>query len=171
MLQSIDNDLLQAVLDSWDRNNRIVVNLLRAVPPGCHDARVVATSPSVIEMFAHMIYVRLIFVSEDAPERAGPLDPRNWLRETDPERLAAGLDSSARAVRNAVEDRLRSGQPMQRHYDHPLLFLQHMIWHEGYHHGQIKLALKVVGQPFEDKRIGPLTWSIWIKKTEGASLR
>ena len=55
---------------------------------------------------------------------------------------------------------------MQQHYDHPLLFLQHMIWHEGYHHGQIKLALKVAGRPFEDNRIGPLTWSIWTKKTE-----
>jgi DinB family len=25
--------------------------------------------------------------------------------------------------------------------------LQHMIWHEGYHHGQIKLALKLAGRP------------------------
>jgi hypothetical protein len=109
--------------------------------------------------------VRLIFVSEDAPEWAGPLVPREWIRETDPERLAAGLESSAHAVRDAVEDCLRSGKPMRQHYDHPLLFLQHMIWHEGYHHGQIKLALKVAGQPFDDKQIGPLTWSVWIRKT------
>jgi len=34
---------------------------------------------------------------------------------------------------------------MKVYYDHPLLYLQHMIWHEGYHHGQIKLALKVMG--------------------------
>jgi hypothetical protein len=27
------------------------------------------------------------------------------------------------------------------HYDHPILLLQHMLWHEGYHHGQISLAL------------------------------
>ncbi len=165
MLQTIDNDLLRAVLDSWDRNNRILVNLLRAVPPGSHDARVVATSPSVIEMFAHMIYVRFVLISEDAPEFAGQADPRSWLREADPERLAAGLNESARAVRNVLEDRLRSGQPMQQHYDHPLLFVQHMIWHEGYHHGQIKLALKVAGQPLNDKQIGPLTWSIWMRKT------
>jgi uncharacterized damage-inducible protein DinB len=124
-----------------------------------------ATSPSVIEMFAHMIYVRLIFISEDAPEWSGPLQPRDWIHETNPEHLAAGLESSARAVRDAVEDCLRSGKPMRQHYDHPLLFLQHMIWHEGYHHGQIKLALKVAGQPFDDKQIGPLTWGVWIRKT------
>jgi hypothetical protein len=45
-----------------------------------------------------------------------------------------------------------------------------MIWHEGYHHGQIKLALKVSGQPFDDKQIGPLTWSMWIRKTDGTSI-
>jgi hypothetical protein len=30
---------------------------------------------------------------------------------------------------------------MNLHYDHPILLLQHMLWHEGYHHGQMKLAL------------------------------
>jgi uncharacterized damage-inducible protein DinB len=171
MLEPNNSNLIEAALDSWDRNNRILLNLLQAAPASCHNARVVATSPSVIEMFAHIIYVRLIFILEDAPESAGRAHPREWLRETNPERLASGLDSSARAVRDAVEDRLRSGQPMQQHYDHPLLFLQHMIWHEGYHHGQIKLALKVAGQPLEDKEIGPLTWSVWIKKTGSLNSR
>jgi hypothetical protein len=36
---------------------------------------------------------------------------------------------------------------MTLHYDHPILLLQHMLWHEGYHHGQIKLALKLAGLP------------------------
>ena len=93
--------------------------------------------------------------------------PREWRRETDPERIAAGLDESAHAVRDAMQDRLRSGQPMQMHYDHPLLFMQHMIWHEGYHHGQIKLALKIAGLPFDDEEIGPITWDLWIDKTSG----
>ena len=31
-----------------------------------------------------------------------------------------------------------------------ILLLQHMLWHEGYHHGQIKLALKVAGRPMDD---------------------
>lgn len=162
MGQFADGDLLQVILDSWDRNNRIVVNLLRALPPGGGDARVTSSSPSVIEMFAHLIYVRLIFVFEDAPEWAGPAHPRHWLRETDLQRIEVGLDSSALVVRKWVAERCRSGVPLQQHYDHPILFLQHMIWHEGYHHGQIKLALKTAGQPLEDGLIGPLTWGIWI---------
>jgi uncharacterized damage-inducible protein DinB len=54
---------------------------------------------------------------------------------------------------------------MKLHYDHPILFLQHMIWHEGYHHGQIKLALKVAGHPLSDDEAGPVTWDVWMDKT------
>lgn len=165
MAQANDSHLVEAILDSWDRNNRILINLLRALPVGSRDSRVMETSPTVAEMFVHMIYVRLVFVSEDAPDWAGPVNPRDWISETDPQRLATGLESSGRTVRDAMEDFLRSGKTMRQHYDHPLRFLQHMIWHEGYHHGQIKLALKVAAQPLDDKQIGSLTWGVWIRKT------
>jgi uncharacterized damage-inducible protein DinB len=59
MAEAVDNQLVRAILDSWDRNNRILVNLLRALPPSGCSARVMATSPSVTEMLAHVIYVRL----------------------------------------------------------------------------------------------------------------
>jgi hypothetical protein len=38
------------------------------------------------------------------------------------------------------------------------------VWHEGYHHGQMKLALKVAGRPMTDKDAGPLTWGVWMRK-------
>ncbi len=159
------DSLLEVILDAWERNNRILVNLLRALPPGGLEARAMADSPSVAEMFTHIHYVRLVFLSEDAPDLGFAAPPREWLSETDPGILADRLNSSAEAVRNAVEDRVRSGRAMELHYDHPLLFLQHMIWHEGYHHGQIKLALKICGIPLANKDIGPLTWRVFINKT------
>ena len=162
-----DNNLLEVILDSWDRNNRILVNLLRALPAGGLEARGMPGSPSVAEMFTHMHFVRLIFLSEDVPEFASPLPPREWLNEPNPDRIAEELERSARAVRDALQSLIRSHQEMKLHYDHPLLYIQHMIWHEGYHHGQIKLALKVSGHPFEDQEIGPLTWDIWLDKTPG----
>ena len=64
-------DLLEALLDSWDRNNTILVNLLRTVPKGAFEARATKSSPSIGELFGHVHYVRLVFVSEDAPEFAG----------------------------------------------------------------------------------------------------
>jgi uncharacterized damage-inducible protein DinB len=162
---STDRSLLDALLDSWERNNTILVNLLRALPEGGLEARAMESSPSVAEMFTHMHYVRLVFVSEDAPEFAGDLPREEWRAERDPDRIAVMLNDSARVVRDAVKARVEAGRDMDLHYDHPILFLQHMLWHEGYHHGQIKLALKLTGRPITDDRAGPVTWGVWMNKT------
>jgi uncharacterized damage-inducible protein DinB len=156
--------LLDLLLDSWDRNNRILVNLLRALPPGALTYRALPDSPTVSELFTHMHFVRLILLSEDAPDLAIEVPQREWVKELDVNRLAEELDRSAAAVRKAVRTLIASGSQTKMHYDHPLLFLQHMIWHEGYHHGQIKLALKAGGQAFDDEVIGPITWDVWMDK-------
>lgn len=159
-----DATLLHLLLDSWDRNHRILVNLLRALPSGALAFRALPNSPTVSEMFTHMHFVRLIFLSEDAPDLAIEVPQREWVKELDVDRLAEELDRSAAAVRSAVQTLIACDRQTKVHYDHPLLFLQHMIWHEGYHHGQIKLALKAAGQAFEDEAIGPVTWDVWIDK-------
>jgi uncharacterized damage-inducible protein DinB len=160
--------LLDALLDSWDRNNTILVNLLRALPIRGLEARAMQGSPSVAEMFTHIHYVRLVFVSEDAPEfakdSADSLPAEEWVAERDPDRIAQLLNHSAAVVRAAVKNKVEAGRDMDLHYDHPILFLQHMIWHEGYHHGQIKLALKLAGHPITDEQAGPVTWDVWMRK-------
>jgi len=157
--------LLEALLDSWDRNNTIVVNLLRALPDGVLEAKAIDGSKTIGAQLTHIHYCRLVFVAEDAPEVARPVPTGEWVIERDRDRLAAMLNESAKAVREAVETRLEAGRDMDCHYDHPILMLQHLIWHEGYHHGQIKLALKAAGRPFDDEEIGPLTWDVWMSKT------
>jgi hypothetical protein len=49
---------------------------------------------------------------------------------------------------------------MDLRYEHPTLLLQHMVWHEGYHHGQMKQALTVTGRPITDEEAGPVTWDV-----------
>jgi uncharacterized damage-inducible protein DinB len=161
-----DKGLLEVVLDSWDRNNLILVNLLRLVPEGGLEVRAMEGSPSVAQMFSHIHHVRMVFVSEDAPEFARAMPEEEWATESDPGRLEAMLNESARVVRDAVKNRIETSGEMKLHYDHPLLFLQHMIWHEGYHHGQIKLGLKAAGRPIGNKEAGPVTWRIWMNKTK-----
>ena len=161
-----DDHLLEALLDSWDRNNAILVSLLSAIPEGGLEVRPMEGSPSIAELFTHIHYVRLIFVFEDAPEFASELPEKEWVAERNPNRIAQMLDESAKAVRDAVKGRLEAGQEMNLHYDHPILLLQHMIWHEGYHHGQIKLSLKLAGRPITNEVAGPLTWRIWMRKRE-----
>jgi uncharacterized damage-inducible protein DinB len=162
---SPDQKLLAALLDSWDRNNTILINLLRALPEYTLEARAVEDSPSIGELFGHIHYVRLVFISEDAPEFPVTVPDQEWVIERDPARMAQMLNDSAKAVRDAVQNKLESGREMNLHYDHPILFLQHMIWHEGYHHGQIKLTLKLAGQLMPDEQAGPLTWDVWMRKT------
>ena len=165
MLDAPNQSLFAAVLDSWDRNNTILLNLLRTVPEGGLEARAMEGSPSVGEMFTHIHYVRLVFLSEDASEFAIALPKEEWVAEHDRDRMAQMLNDSAKAVRDAVKSKVETGRDMKLHYDHPILLLQHMIWHEGYHHGQIKLALKLAGRPITNKDAGPGTWRVWMDKT------
>jgi uncharacterized damage-inducible protein DinB len=160
-----DQPLLEALLDSWDRSNTILINLLRALPDGGLDARLMADSPSVAQLFTHIHYVRLVFISEDAPEFPVDLPEQEWIEEHDPERIAQMLRNSAQAVRDVVRNKVEANQAMDLHYDHPVLFLQHMLWHEGYHHGQIKLVLKATGRPIADKVADPVTWGVWMRKS------
>ncbi len=158
--------ILDALLDSWDRNNTILTNLVGAIGDDALELRPMDGSPSIGELFAHIHYVRLVFVEEDAPEFAQPLPAGEWRIERDRSRLTGMLNESAAAVREAVRGRLEAGRAMNLHYDHPILMLQHLIWHEGYHHGQIKLTLKLAGSPLDNKVAGPLTWRVWMNKTD-----
>jgi uncharacterized damage-inducible protein DinB len=167
-MPSSPDQLLYALLDSWDRNNTILVNLLHAVPNGALQTRAMSGSPTLAQLFTHIHYVRLVFLSEDAPEFAREVPGEEWADERDRGRIAQMLHDSAQAIRDAVQRKVLTGQDMQLHYDHPVLFLQHMIWHEGYHHGQIKLALKLAGRPLSDDTAGPVTWDVWMLKGQKA---
>ena len=157
--------LLDALSDSWNRNNRILLNFLEVLPQGSLEIRPMAGSPSIAELFTHIHFVRLILVSEDAPEFATTLPEKEWLPELDRTRLAEMLTDSAKAVMESVHSRVHLKRDMEVHYDHPIVLLQHLIWHEGYHHGQMKLALKLAGCPMSDAQAGPLTWRVWMNKT------
>ncbi len=170
MLETPDQSLLEAVLDSWDRNNTILVGLLRALPEGGLEARAVADSPSIGQMFTHIRHVRICAVYENALEFAKDRpelalqDDEEWVAERDPDLIAHHLNDSAEVVRDAVKSYVDAGRKMTGmyfSYDHPILLLQHMLWHEGYHVGQMKLALKVAGRPMTDQEAGPVTWDVW----------
>ena len=165
MSDASDKRLLEALLDSWDRNNAIMVNLLRALPEGGLEVKAIESSPSVAQQFMHIHHERLVSVLEEAPEFAKGVPKEEWMVERDRDRIAQMLNDSATAVRDAVKGRVLAGRAMDLNYDHPILLLQLLLWHEGYHHGQIKLALKLAGQPISDDEAGPLTWDVWRGRT------
>lgn len=156
-----EHSVLEALLSSWDRNNAVMLNLLRALPEGGLGARAVSDSPSVGAQFSHIHHERLVSVLEEAPEFALPVPEQEWADEQSKGRLEGMLTQSAEAVRNAVKGRVEAGRDLDLNYGHPVLMLQLLLWHEGYHHGQIKLALKLSGRPLGDETAGPLTWDVW----------
>ena len=102
------NTLLEPLLDSWDRNNTIMLSLLRALPTGGLEARATSDSPSIAQLFRHVCFVRLATVSESDSEFARdhpeivPMDDEEWLEEHDFDRIAQRLNNSAKVVRDAL---------------------------------------------------------------------
>ena len=163
-------NLLEALLDSWNRSNTIVVNLLHALPDGGFEAKAMDGSPSVAVMFSHIHETRSFWLSKTAPEYAENLpdlfsqEGEQLIPERDPQRIEQALNESAKAVGEAVKQGLETGRDFKGTnvaYDHPILLLQHMLWHEGYHVGQILLALKAVGRPMTDEQTAPAIWDVW----------
>ena len=158
--------LLDAVVDAWNRNNLALLNLLRALPSDGLNARAMTGSPSVAEMFTHMHHERMVSVQENVPESSVVVPAQEWVHEQDAERIAAMLLDSAVRVREAVVARVLADRPLDEEFAHPIQLLQFLIFHEGYHHGQIKLALKAAGCPLDDREIGRGTWGVWMRKSE-----
>jgi uncharacterized damage-inducible protein DinB len=162
---------VELFLGSWDRHNRVLLNLLRALPPGGLLARATESSPTVSQMFTHMDRERMISVSEEAPEICPRVPDTEWRFEPDADRIAQLLDESANAVREAVRQRIEAGRGLERNFTHPIYLIQFLIFHESYHHGQIKLALKIAGCPLADDSAGPLIWDVWRARSEPSSAR
>lgn len=161
MTDESNRRLLDATLASWDRHQRVLLNLLRALPEGGLAARATPTSPTVAQIFHHLHHERTASLLENVPEQAGEPPATEWLDERDAGRLAALLDDSARRVRDAVRGRVEAGRELDQDFAHPIQLLLFLIFHEAYHHGQIKLALKAAGTPIPDAVAGPLTWQVW----------
>lgn len=164
MVNPAMDPLLAALLDGWERNNVVLHNLLRALPEAGQMARATPTSPTVGQMFTHLCHERLVSVEENAPEHAGSRPAEEWGTPADPEDLHALLDHSAERVRTAVVTRMGEGRSLDRSFAHPAQLIQFLIFHEAYHHGQIKLALKVAGTPLSDDETGPITWDVWRRR-------
>ncbi len=156
-----EHRVLDALLDSWNRNNTVLLNLLRAIPDAGLAARAMEGSPTIAEMFNHMHHERMVSVFENARECAGPVPEQEWSPEGDVERIAQLLEESATRVRDAVKNRIEADRALDQDFAHPVQLLQFLIFHEGYHHGQVKLALKAAGCPITDADAGPIAWDVW----------
>src|SRR5690606_15895850 len=85
----------------------------------------------------------------------------NWVAKRDIETIRAALAQSGKAVGEAVEDLVDVHATQVGPYSHPIFYLQHMLWHDGYHVALIFLALRrggfEVAEDWEEEQV----WSLW----------
>ena len=154
--------LLEVLLESWDRQCRILTAVSSLVTAETRHLRPSPESWSLDEQLAHIHECRRFWLGQIAPSFGGPLAKADGSGSL--EDIQACLEASSRAVRDAVADAVEQGREFKTKnvtYDHPVLFLQHMIWHEGWHVGQILLAFRANGQEVPEEWEEPNVWSHW----------
>ncbi len=161
-------DVTEALLDSWDRQCKIVEAVASRIDESNRHAKPSEDGWPLDYQLAHIHNVRRFWLSQVAPERSADLvraltDDDKPL--ADLEAIKGHLVQSGRAVGEAMREALSKGcSPMvSEHvtYDNPVLFLQHMVWHEGWHVGLIFLGLRLAGQEPSEEWEEPHVWSQW----------
>lgn len=161
-------ELLDALLDSWDRQCNIVNAVAGLVNEENRHFAPEDGGWVLGQQLAHVHSTLHYFLSEVAPDQGSLLPDVNADTNSTLEEIRAALQASGEAVRAAFEAAMQSGQPMKSDtvtYDHPVLFLQHMVWHDGWHVGQIFLALRRNGQEPSEEWDEPNVWGQWRTET------
>jgi uncharacterized damage-inducible protein DinB len=175
MASSINTEIF---LESWDRQCTILHNLAGQVTetPNAplREAKSSDDGKTIREHLCHIHGCRHGWLGTVSPAHQATLgEVGQWAKHPDDaeqwvftitaswEEILHQLTLSAQAIRDAVAEAIAEGKTKVGPYDHPVFFLQHMLWHEGYHVGLIMLALRLAGaeptEEWEEKNI----WELW----------
>lgn len=160
--------MLEVFLESWDRQARIIDNLFELVNERNKGAKPSEDGMPIYEQFAHIHNTRRFWLSKTAPEYLEhhgrsytQIAEDDWQAIEDLSQLRELLQASAKSVRDATEKAVKSGAKPFGGYDDPVFFLQHMLWHEGYHFALITLALRLAGEEPADEWEERNVWGLW----------
>lgn len=158
-------DVTLALLDSWDRQARMVSALAGLVTEGNRHLKPSEDGMPLSAQLAHMHQVRRYWIGEldkSVEESLPSAYSDGWQTPIeDLELIKKMLDQSAQAVRDAVAAALAAGKEKVGGYDNPVLYLQHMVWHEGWHVGLIMLSLRLGGQEPTEEWEEQHLWGEW----------
>ena len=154
-------------VDVWNRQCRMLESYANLVNEENRNLRSVAEAMTLGEQLAHIQLVRWEWLGKVDPDRQKGLHhcyrqvDGEWAPIDDLAEVKSQLGLSSAAVREAFVAGDEAGKAPFGPYDNPFLFLQHMVWHEGWHIGQISLALRVhgldPGDEWEEKHV----WELW----------
>jgi uncharacterized damage-inducible protein DinB len=142
----------EALLESWRRQTEIIDRLVAALSEDDFALTPAEGETTVDFHIRHIHEVRSYWLSQLGVPLAQDADPGD---------LRSQLRQSADAVGGAVTQLLEQGATRVAPYDHPVLFLQHMMWHEGWHAGIIVLSLRRAGRELSEEWEERNMWGIW----------
>lgn len=159
--------LTDTLLESWDRQTQILDNVTSLITEELKGRRPDPDGMPLVEQLAHIHNTRRFWLSKTSPEhlegygRSYVQVGEDWEPVQDLGELKALLKASSNAVRQATAKALQEGKTKFGSYDHPVLFLQHMLWHEGYHFALILLALRLAGVEPSEEWEETNVWGLW----------
>jgi uncharacterized damage-inducible protein DinB len=159
--------MTEILLESWDRQVQMLGNLAGLVTEPLRTAKPSEDGMTLAEQLCHVHEVRYHWLGKTSPTHQALLGEvlrqvgDDWVPIDNLEEIRNQLSISAKAVRDAVSEAIHEGKIQLGPYDHPIFFLQHMLWHEGYHFALILLALRNAGaeppEEWQEKHV----WRLW----------
>lgn len=162
----VNNVLLDAVVESWDRQADIVNRLAAKVQPSDLASVSAPGEGNLAYHLCHIHLVRHFWLGKVSKERAADFQGlfENWEEDKpslDLDLIRSELQKSGRAISEAMRELLPVGEPVGTYYTHPIHFMQHMIWHEGWHVGAIVTTLRQAGNEPTEEWMEENMWGIW----------
>lgn len=166
-------ELAEVLLESWKRQAAIVDNVAGLVTEELRHAKPSSDGEGLDWHLAHVQQVRLMWLSQVSPTYTA--DQVKLFEEDKPladlDKIRTELKRSAVAVEAAMREFLASGAEKVGgkvgFYDHPIFYLQHMVWHEGWHVGLIFLGLRLAGHEPAEEWEESNVWSLWRTENYG----
>ena len=159
-------ELAEALIESWSRQSKAIDNLASLL-----NAELLETKPSpdgwtLAFHLCHLVETRVYWLRHTSSQPYAEFEDLyhqegdEWIPNKDLEVIRANLKQSSEAIASWLASNLHrtdSAGP----YDHPAIYLQHMVWHEGWHAGLIMLGLRLAGKEPPEEWEDPNIWGLW----------
>ncbi len=145
------NMIEDQIIETWVIHNRINLYFLDALSEEMLGLSAPPKSRTVYDLFAHMHNVRLTWLKSAAPLLLDGLEKLETKTVGSKDGLRPALEASGRAVEDLLRQALSAGGKVKGFKPHAVAFLGYLISHESHHRGQAGWALKLSGNPLNQK--------------------
>jgi uncharacterized damage-inducible protein DinB len=139
-------DLVEALLRSFDTNDRINHYLIQAVPPEAWRLKPAnGKGRDIASMFSHMHNVRLMWLK--AAGKTEVIPAKVEAAEVTPDTAIAALTESYQALREVLANALATDGRVKSFKPDAASFLAYLLAHDAHHRGQVSMLARQLGHP------------------------